>query len=78
MARILRITITLVQLRPEGGALEMRIDECVRTAKSREICAVQLGDHIHDKDLDFTIQLVEDSLKSAVSRTLGISDTLEF
>jgi low affinity Fe/Cu permease len=78
MARILRITITLAQFSENPASLQFAIDETVRTAKTREIAAVQIGEHVDPESIELTLQIVEDALRSAVGRTLGIQERLVF
>jgi hypothetical protein len=74
----MRITVQLAALRDDDSAFEVRIAECIRTAKTRTICALQLGDTFHDGDMGLLLQILDDAIRSAVGRTIGIAQTLDF
>lgn len=77
MARLIRITIDVVDWRDGDLSLSMEVSQQLRTAKPRQLVALHCGDQILDENIDFTAQVVEDALRAAVSQTLGITQTLQ-
>lgn len=78
MARVIRIAIEIFDFDPSGQRYAIHVSESIRTAKPRTLIALHAGSGIRDEDLELTAQVVDDAIRSAVGRTLGITQTLPF
>jgi hypothetical protein len=74
----MRITVDLAEVNWEGDSFEFRVTEQIRTAKQREICTFQQGGTVHDEDLELLTQVIEDTIRAGVGRTIGLAQRLAF
>lgn len=78
MVRVIRVCCDLRVDAPDYSNYELVMWEKIRTALPREILAVQCGAEIHEDDFELVGTLFDDVIRSAVGRTIGISQKLSF